>query len=149
MDLRRQFPRSVREMLGGYVHLARMIDKCRAARDGTLGEYIYPCPLDQRLLDFLGLSADQFLEAVDARSDEEIVSWVHQHARFHTHEEREHWNAMMLALGPDTSEKWAFFTAIRDRLDARRTDIITWADLLDLEEQRPVPPRHQPQSDFS
>ena len=53
MDLRNSYPRSVHEPLGGYVHLGRMIDKARAKHAGTLGEYIYPCPLDHRLLDFL------------------------------------------------------------------------------------------------
>ena len=50
MDLRTTFPRSMKTRLGGYVHLARMIDKCRAVLAGTEGEYIYPCPMDDRLL---------------------------------------------------------------------------------------------------
>ena len=45
MDLRKHFPRSMRAKLEGYVHLARMIDKCRAVQAGTEGEYIYPCPM--------------------------------------------------------------------------------------------------------
>ena len=38
------FPHSMRYQMNGYVHLARMIDKCRAVLAGTEGEYIYPCP---------------------------------------------------------------------------------------------------------
>ena len=49
MDLRRRFPRSMRVILEGYAHLARMIDKCRAVLAGTEGEYVYPCPMDDRL----------------------------------------------------------------------------------------------------
>ncbi|MBI5777374.1 MAG: DUF5069 domain-containing protein, partial [Nitrospirae bacterium] len=44
MDLRKNYPRSPREKLAGYVHLPRMIDKCRASLAGTEGDYIYPCP---------------------------------------------------------------------------------------------------------
>lgn len=60
MDLTKQFPRSMRQTLAGYTHLARMIDKCRAVLRGTPGEYIYPCPMDERLMDFAGLTAEQF-----------------------------------------------------------------------------------------
>ncbi|HBR49608.1 MAG TPA: DUF5069 domain-containing protein, partial [Nitrospira sp.] len=35
MDLRTKFPRSMKVRLGGYAHLARMIDKCRAVLAGT------------------------------------------------------------------------------------------------------------------
>ncbi|RMH37588.1 MAG: DUF5069 domain-containing protein [Nitrospirae bacterium] len=141
MDLRVDYPRSMRDRLGGYVHLARMIDKCRAKLAGTLGEYRYPCPLDQRLLEFLGVSAEQFLHAVDGRSDDDMVTWLAHHAKPHTPEEIESWNDMMLHLGPDSDEKWAFFRQVRDSIDPTRTDITTWADLLDLEEHRPVPLR--------
>ena len=59
MDLRTAFPRSMKTRLAGYVHLARMIDKCRAVLAGTEGEYIYPCPMDERLLDYAGITAEQ------------------------------------------------------------------------------------------
>jgi hypothetical protein len=76
MDLRRQFPRSPRELLAGYVHLPRMLDKCRATINDTQGEYLYPCPMDQLLLDFTGITAEQFIEAVkQASSDEKLVEW--------------------------------------------------------------------------
>ena len=57
MDLRKDFPRSMRITLVGYAHLARMIDKCRAVLAGTEGEYIYPCPMDERLMEFAGITA--------------------------------------------------------------------------------------------
>jgi hypothetical protein len=87
MDLRRAYPRSAHERLGGYMHLARMIDKARALRAGTIGDYIYPCPLDQRLLQFLGISADRFLEAVTDRDDAGMVEWVHASAKSRTADE--------------------------------------------------------------
>lgn len=141
MDLRISYPRSVKEKLSGYVHLGRMIDKCRATLAGTLGEYIYPCPMDQRLLDFVGISADEFQDAVRDRTDEAVVAWFHDHAQPHTQAEIDAWNEMMLTRGPDTKEKWEYFRQLRDAVDPTRTDITSWADLLDLDERRPVPIR--------
>ena len=43
-------PRDGSLALGGIPWLARMIDKARAKADGTIGDYIYPCPKDQELL---------------------------------------------------------------------------------------------------
>ena len=145
MDLRRDFPRSLRERLGGYVHLARMIDKVRAVAAGAQGEYIYPCPLDHRLLQFAGLTADAFRDAVDGRSDQAIVEWFAKTALRHSDRDREDWNGTMLTLQPDTDEKREYFKKTRDAVDPTRTDITTWADLLDLEEKRDVPIKpHQP-----
>lgn len=141
MDLRSSYPRSMRETLAGHVHLGRMIDKCRAVLSGTEGEYVYPCPLDRQLLDFAQVSADEFTEAVRTGSDEEVAHWFLTNAPPHTAEEIEAWNATMLTRGPDTEEKWDYFAQLRDAIDPTRTDITTWADLLDLDEKRPVPRR--------
>ena len=68
--------------LDGYVHLARMIDKCRAVLAGTEGEYIYPCPMDERLMEFSGIKADQFTAAVEANpSDEAVAKWFTRTAK--------------------------------------------------------------------
>jgi hypothetical protein len=48
----------------------------------------------------------------------------------------------MLTTGPDTEDKWTYFKNTRDAMDPRRTDVITWADLLDLDEKRIVPARN-------
>jgi hypothetical protein len=141
MDLRTRFPRSVREKLAGYVHLGRMIDKCRAVLAGTQGEYIYPCPLDNRLLEFAGITAEQFTEAIRGRSDQAVAEWLRNTAKSRSPDEIEQWNTMMLTRGPDTEEKWAYFKKQRDAIDPSRTDITSWADLLDLDENRPVPKR--------
>lgn len=144
MDLRSDYPRSVYVKLGGYVHLARMIDKCRAKVAGTLGEYIYPCPMDQRLLDFAGISGDDFLGAVTSKTDQDVVAWFQAAAKSHTDEDVDTWNVSHLNRGPDTDEKRAYFQEIRDGIDPARVDVTTWADLLDLEEGRRVPPRSHP-----
>lgn len=141
MDLRSGFPRSPGEKLAGYVHLARMIDKCRAVLAGTQGEYIYPCPLDKRLLDFAGVTPEQFTGAVRGKTDQAVADWFRQTAKPHSPAKIEEWNQAMLTRGPDTDEKWDYFKKQRDAIDPGRTDITSWADLLDLEEKRAVPRR--------
>ena len=96
MDLRTTFPRSMRVRLEGYVHLARMIDKCRAVLAGTEGEYIYPCPMDDRLMAFAGITAAQFTAAVKQHlSDEGVIQWFRGMATPHPQAELEEWNRMM------------------------------------------------------
>ncbi len=142
MDLRTAFPRSMKTKLAGYVHLARMIDKCRAVLAGTEGEYIYPCPMDDRLMEFAGITAEQFTAAVKQHpGDEGVVQWFRRTATPRTVAELEEWSRMMLSRGPSTPEKQASFNTYRDAVDPSRTDLTSWADLQDLEEGRTVPRR--------
>lgn len=142
MDLRKGFPRSMHFKLAGYAHLARMIDKCRAVLAGTEGEYIYPCPIDERLMEFAGITSDQFTSAVKANStDEGIVKWLEQTATQHQPAELEEWNQKLLARGPSSPESAAKFKQYLAAIDPSRNDITAWSDLQDLEEGRIVPRR--------
>ena len=142
MDLRKSFPHSMQSKMEGYVHLARMIDKCRAVLAGTEGEYIYPCPMDERLMEFAGITVDQFTAAVKpSPSDEVVAQWFTRTAKAHPPAELEAWNRMMLTRGPSTPEKQDYFNKLRDAVDPSRTDLTSWADLQDLEEGRAVPKR--------
>lgn len=142
MDLRTGFPRSMRVKMEGYVHLARMIDKCRAVLAKTEGEYIYPCPMDERLMEFAGITADQFTSTVRADpSDDAVGKWFTQAAKAHTPAELETWNRMMLSRGPSSPASMVRFKKYLDAIDPSRTDLTAWADLQDLEEGRTVPRR--------
>jgi hypothetical protein len=142
MDLRTGFPRSMSVTIAGHVHVARMIDKCRAVLAGTEGEYIYPCPMDERLLEFAGLTSDQFTAAVKANpTDEGVAAWFQQAARPHSTAELEEWNRTLLARGPSSPESAARFKKYLDAIDPSRTDLTAWSDLQDLEEGRTVPYR--------
>ena len=144
MDLRYAFPRSMRDKLEGYVHLGRMIDKCRAVLAGTEGDYIYPCPIDARLLEFAAVTDSQFTQAVAANpTDEGVARWFRAMATAHTPGEIDQWNQMLLTIGPNSSESQAHFNRLRDAVDPTRTDVTAWADLQDLEEGRPVPARER------
>ena len=140
MDLRTSFPRSMRAKLAGHVHLARMIDKCCAVLAGTEGEYIYPCPMDERLMEFAGITSDQFTAAVKANlTDDGVAAWFRQVAKPHTPAELEEWNQKLLLRGPSSPESMERFKKYRDAVDPSRTDLTAWADLQDLEEGRTVP----------
>ena len=51
-------PRSARVRLGGYVILARIVDKGRAEIAGTAGEYKYNNPMDHHFFRFTGITAE-------------------------------------------------------------------------------------------
>jgi uncharacterized protein DUF5069 len=132
----------MRATLAGYVHLARMIDKCRAVLAGTEGEYIYPCPMDERLMEFTGIASEQFTAAVKANpTDDGVVAWFRQAATPHPLPEVEAWNQQLLSRGPSSPDSAERFKNYLAAVDPSRTDITAWADLQDLEEGRPVPRR--------
>ena len=70
-------PRPRARVIGGIEWLARMTDKARAHAKGTIGDYIFNCPADKKLLAALELDADAFQKlAVSANNDDEIVAKV-------------------------------------------------------------------------
>ena len=72
-------PRARDLVIGGIPWIARMSDKARAKSDGTIGEYIYPCPIDHRVLVELGISAEEFLDiATSVESDSHLVQKVRE-----------------------------------------------------------------------
>jgi hypothetical protein len=72
-------PRSRDLVIGGIPWIARMSDKARAKSDGTIDDYIYPCPIDKRVLGELGISADEFMRiASTSTTDGELVEGVRE-----------------------------------------------------------------------
>src|SRR5258706_8793029 len=81
-DLTQRPPRSPRVRLGSYATLPRMLDKGRATIAGKNGEYHYACPLDQRILEFLGISADALQAQLKAgKGDGEILEWIQKNGK--------------------------------------------------------------------
>jgi hypothetical protein len=143
MDLTKTYPASVREELHGIVQLKRTIDKGKAQAAGTIGEYDYNCPMDKHLFAFLGLDGDTLLGAIkNARNDEEISAFVAPYVHAKDDAEIEAFNRDWLKHGPEKgTPAEGYFLKMRNELAPDRTDVTTWADLLDLDEKRPVPHR--------
>ena len=73
----RDFPRRGREEYGGFYWLLRVFDKGRAAKNGTIHDYIYPCPLDRGVFDRWGITPQMFDAALHScDTDEQILAWV-------------------------------------------------------------------------
>lgn len=76
------YPRSPRELMAGYVIVARVLDKCRALLNGTGEEYQFNCPLDRIFFDFTGIDADAFeAKVASGASDEDMADWIQQQSK--------------------------------------------------------------------
>ncbi|MFQ5444752.1 MAG: DUF5069 domain-containing protein [Nitrospinales bacterium] len=136
MDLTQTFPRSPKEKFAGLVHAPRMVDKALAYKNKRLGEYIYPCPLDKVILDFLGIKEKQFTKVAVENGDAGILDLVEQKCRDRSPEKIEAVNQQILQRQPKNEKRWKDFYEMRDKIDPTRTDINTWVGLIDLEEGR-------------
>ncbi len=136
MNLTQEFPRSPKDQMAGLVHFPRMVDKARAARQNTLGEYIFPCPLDKIMLEFMDVDAETFQQRACDDPEETLSGWIAAQCQNRSQDEKTAVNHKILNSRPDDPDKWKTFYEIRDRLDPSRTDITTWVDLIDLEEGR-------------
>jgi hypothetical protein len=140
-DLTKTTPRSSSEMMLGIAQLARVIDKAKAATHGTLGEYKYDCPMDHDLFEYLGIEPKAFLEVVNnAKSDYEIGAYAKTFVAKKDPRNIEAFNKKFLSAAP-AGESLKHFEELRSKIAPSRTDVVSWADLLDLEEGRTVPHR--------
>ena len=137
LDLTKRPPRSPRLRLGGYALLPRMLDKGRAEIAGCNGEYHYNCPLDQRILEFLGLDGGALREQLaTGKGNGEILQWISENAKHkHTAWEIEQWSDYQQRRGPDSdAETLQAFAEMVGALTKTREDVKGWIDLLDLDD---------------
>ncbi len=125
-DLRdgKEFPRSPRTTLGGYVLAARAVDKCR---------------IDQRWLNFAEIDYDDFRSMVaSGATDEEIAQWIGEHAKKRPRAEIVAWNNKErdLRLSDLPPELQEFMENYIQRYVPRNRIVYHWFDVYDLEEQR-------------
>jgi hypothetical protein len=143
MDLTTSFPRSVHEKIAGTVMIARTADKAKAKSNGNIGEYHYNCPMDVGVFGFLGIDHEAFLaEVAKAKDDLAIEAYVKSFADKKSAAEIEAFNAEFLTHAPEPgSDGEKYFLELRRSIAPDRTDVTTWADVLDLDEKRSVPKR--------
>jgi uncharacterized protein DUF5069 len=140
-DLRngKEFPRSPRETLAGYVLAARAVDKCRAALVGWQGEFHSNCPLDQRWLKFAEIDYGAFrLFVATGATDDEIAEWIEKHSKKRSRADIIVWNnkerdTRLSDLTPELQEYMEDY--IRQYVPRHRV-VYRWFDVYDLEEQR-------------
>ncbi|HLJ82547.1 MAG TPA: DUF5069 domain-containing protein [Candidatus Eremiobacteraceae bacterium] len=139
MDLITGIPRSPNDLLGGIAMLPRTIDKARALIAGTIGEYVYgdKSSFDKDLLDFLGVSSADFLEAVrNSPDDAAVLAWVQAHGRNPSPAEIKAFTAGFQSDGDDDEDR-ARFAIRRGELPPHiQPKVKGWADLLDAREGR-------------
>ena len=131
-DLTKEAPSSPRERVGGYVILARALDKGRASLDGKTGEYHFDCPLDNMLFEFKGVKGSEVKKLIEAdSSNKEIASWLDENGTKKTSEEVKTWSDQMEAYKPyDNPEKKEWFAGECEKIgiDPAKSTLFDWLD---------------------
>lgn len=138
-DLTKDFPRSPRELLAGYVIAARAVDKCRAVLAGTGGEYHSGCPVDAIFLNFADISYDKFRDFVaTGATDAEIAEWISKNAKQHTRQEIIRWNNSLRdkRLSELSDEIQEYMEDYIPKFVPRNRPVYCFFDVYDLEEER-------------
>lgn len=135
------YPRSPREMMDGWMHLPRFVDKLRLSFAGKLHPDYQPnlCKgFDQKWLETAGVDAATFTEVVrNSLTDGEVCDWVRQNARKPASVKEQHRQEMLNYPSPADA-------AMQDRLKMRkeqaglghREDIKSFVDFIDADEKR-------------
>jgi hypothetical protein len=135
----RQFPRSPRETLAGYVIAARALDKCRAVLVGWQGEYHSNCPVDQIWLKFAEIDYDEFKAFVaTGATDEKVAVWISKHAKKRPRPEIIEWNNRQrdLRLSDLPVDIQVYMEDYIARYIPRNRVVYHWFDVYDIEEER-------------
>ena len=139
LDLNKEYPRSPRELLGGYVIAGRTLDKCRADIAGTLGEYHFGCPLDNLFFDFTGITADQFKEFVaGGASDDEVAEWIQENSKVKDRRQLIQWNndRRYTRISEMPIELQEFLEGYIPEFIPEGKIVYYWFDVYDIEEER-------------
>ena len=138
------FPiRSPHDTVSGIVLVARLIDKVRLDDAGRLpaGYHVGFVPgnrtFDDRFCTFLGIPWETFTASVRAGgSDEEILERCLAAGRRPDAEQIEVWNTFMQKRGWRDSGTPSFLRSKDEAGLAHRDDLVTFFDLMDVEEGR-------------
>ena len=135
-NLTQRPPRSPRVRLGGFVILPRLLDKARATLAGTPGEYHFNCPLDQQFLLFAGIDAEALkAQVAQGFGDGALLAWIEANAKNpRTSVEIPAWSEYQERRAPSDLDSREFFQGEHKRIAATRGDVMTWFDLLDLDD---------------
>jgi hypothetical protein len=139
------YPRSPREIMAGWMHLPRFVDKIRLHLGGNLHPDYQPNfthGFDALWLRAAGLTAESFIEVV-RRSiiDGQVADWVQAEVRKTEADKAAHREAL-LNYGRQNDEQRARLRFRKEEAGlGHRDDIQTMVDLIDTDEKRMPDPK--------
>ena len=139
MNLIQSIPRSPKIKMEGLVMVPRMIDKARAYNSNTLGDYIFPCPLDKIILKFLDTDHKEFAHKAQKLTEKEMGFWINEKCIHKSKGDKDCINNKVLEQKPDTQESLYRFNEIRNKINPVVKNVSTWTDLIELEESQKLP----------
>ena len=136
----RIFPRSPHEIMCGWKHLPRFIDKIRLHLAGQLhSDYRanFTKGFDGRWLEAAGVSDGAFIELVGrCLTDGQVCNWVLENVR-RTEQQKDQFNQFVLNRGTEDEEVRARLELRKEEAGLRgRADVRTFLDLIEADEGR-------------
>jgi len=139
-DLKNNPPSSPRVMLGGYVILARCMDKCRSFLLGINGEYnFWPCSLCSHLQAFSGVDHDELKDFVaTGANDKEVAAWFSAKYKIQDKNKIIRWNNKMrdMRISEMDDEAQEYLESYIPEYVPNHRPVYVWFDVYDLEEGR-------------
>jgi len=134
--------RSAHDEVGGIVYFGRMLDKIRLKARGELPDDYNTgtkewYDFDSRCTRFLKVKYSALKQrTLRGGSDLQILRWCFKHGRKPGQEEIEIWNTYMRKRGWKDGSSEGLASDKRAAGLEGRSDIVTWFDLFDADEQR-------------
>lgn len=138
-DLSVRFPRSPRETLGDFIILPRMIDKCRALLNGSVGPYKFNGGMDRALFDFTQVDAEAFKTFVATGADDDaILEWFQSASAVKDRQAIIQWGNQLrdMTISDLPADKQVYLEDYIHAHIPKGRVIYRWFDLYDIEEKR-------------
>jgi hypothetical protein len=135
------YPRSPREMMDGWVHLPRFVDKIRLHLAGKLPpdyQENFTKGFDGSWLRAAGMTAEQMFEVVkNSITDGEVCDWLRKHVK-KSSADKAGFNNFVLNRGTEPDPELQARLKMRKEQAglAHRNDIKTFVDFIDADEKR-------------
>jgi hypothetical protein len=139
MNLVKSTPRNPKKKMEGLIMLPRMLDKAMAYNSNTLGEYIYPCPLDTIILKFLNTTHEEFANKAQKLTEKDFSFWINEKCIHKLISDKNKVNNKILEKKPDNQQSLDRFNEILNNINPVVKNITTWVDLIELEENNILP----------
>lgn len=140
--------RSPHEKTGGIHYFGRMVDKIRLHQAGALPAEYHAnlgAGFDARCVNFLWIEYPALVERVkQGGSVDEILEWAFAQGRKPSAEDIEVWNEFMRKRGWNDEATPMLQRRLREGGFETRTDVQTFFDYIDLDEDRDPRKRAQP-----